>query len=744
MALPTKFIKKQGGFINLAALLCGGGADSVDRGTLPDGAQSLLLNGTSQYLERTFSTPTTQNTWTYSEWIKKCDISQNQVIFGNSAGSELFYFKTTDTIAAYDGSDVVSTGVFRDTHDYLHVVINFNGTTCNVWVNNVLAISTASHAFTLLNTAVGHRIGNDNANYYFGGYRAHGYFIDGTALTPDTFGHVSSSTGKWVADTPTGLTFGNNGHLLDFIDSDGSDTSGNGNDWTESGSPTYSSDTPVNNFATLNPLLKTGDTFTSGNLVTYGTGGDGGFPTMSFDVEDESGFYWEYGDGSTTGNGSTAGVLFFDSGHPDMDMLNYPLTDLSAVDAGLFVYGRGASASNNWDSRVKTSGGGAPSQNLVGAWASTDRIGILVRGGKVWLRVNGDWVDEDFAAATSPDTDDTGAILTGLTGNAWPIQMSDQASAAFPINFGATDFNYTVPTDSKVLSTANLPTPSKLSNLISIVTATETNIVSELAASNSYTNSLRIYKNQDSVEDWYYNFSHDESNAHHVEATPTYAAFPTLSGSDDFIGIEINADSDYGTAIGSSVVSGSDETIVDNTGSTRKVIIVFNRAGGNIFVHHPDMTSGELMYLNTVADDFASTAITSVTTNGFTLDQSVIGNGTYDYLVISDLSDLVFIGKGIGNGIADGGFTPMSIAPIFELMKRRGAGGEPWRLWTYPPKVNGVGSFLTLNTDAAQSSDSGNRVDLVSNGVKRRGTNSAINANGGEYLEVAFGLPVSA
>jgi hypothetical protein len=144
-----------------------------------------------------------------------------------------------------------------------------------------------------INAAVAHNIGRrGNASQYFSGYLTEINFIDGSALTPTSFGEFNSTTGVWQPIEYTG-SYGTNGFYLNFSDNAstttlGDDLSGNGNDWSTSGfsvtagadndslvdTPTnYGEDTGVGgevrgNYATFNPLNQnsTGVTLANGNL----------------------------------------------------------------------------------------------------------------------------------------------------------------------------------------------------------------------------------------------------------------------------------------------------------------------------------------------------------------------------------------------------------------------------------------------------------------------------------------------
>src|SRR6056300_1347676 len=94
-----------------------------------------------------------------------------------------------------------------------------------------------------------------NANdRYFAGYMAELHLIDGTALTPISFGEYDNISGIWKPKTYDG-SYGTNGYYLKFDDSAslGADSSGNSNDFTLNNitAADQATDTPTNNFCTL-------------------------------------------------------------------------------------------------------------------------------------------------------------------------------------------------------------------------------------------------------------------------------------------------------------------------------------------------------------------------------------------------------------------------------------------------------------------------------------------------------------
>jgi hypothetical protein len=123
------------------------------------------------------------------------------------------------------------------------------------------------------------------------------FWIDGQQLTPSSFGETDTTSGIWIPKAYTG-SFGTNGFYLKFASSGslGTDSSGNGNNFTVNNltSVDQSTDTPSNNFCTLNPLNVTpsgGHTFSNGNLEVTISAVDAGTPATLGVINGK--FYWE-------------------------------------------------------------------------------------------------------------------------------------------------------------------------------------------------------------------------------------------------------------------------------------------------------------------------------------------------------------------------------------------------------------------------------------------------------------------
>jgi hypothetical protein len=273
-----------------------------------DITNSLRYNpSSSDDLSRTPASSGDRQKWTYSVWVKKSDISNTQSILAvNLDGNNRFSFRLGepddfhlfDLVGGAFAYQIKSSASFRDVSAWYHFVIAFDTTQATdtnrvkIYVNGsqVTAFSTASYpsqnSNTPINNTVLHRIGSDASGDYFNGYLSEIYLIDGQQLTPSSFGETDTDTGIWKPKAYTG-SFGTNGFYLQFKNSAslGTDSSGNGNTFTVNNltSVDQSTDTPTNNFATLNPLaLTTRQTLSDGNLTATASSWTSAISTIAF------------------------------------------------------------------------------------------------------------------------------------------------------------------------------------------------------------------------------------------------------------------------------------------------------------------------------------------------------------------------------------------------------------------------------------------------------------------------------
>jgi len=298
---------------------------------------SLRFNsGSSDKLTRTTSTPTSQQKFTWSAWCKRTNIGTYNVIQGfyTDANNYLLVgFSSSDKIDIinYPNSTTarkITTALYRDVSAWYHIVVSIDTTLATatdrikLYVNGsqVTAFSTdtaPSQNANLLTNATTNAIGAGEGGSigYYNGYISEIYYIDGQALTPSSFGQTDPSTpssGIWVPKAYTG-SYGTNGFYLKFANSAslGTDSSGNGNTFTVNNltSVDQTTDTPTNNFCTLNPLINHASgslTFSEGNLKITGTGNAWVAVTGSLGIKKGK---WYYETKWTTGSNPTGSPM---------------------------------------------------------------------------------------------------------------------------------------------------------------------------------------------------------------------------------------------------------------------------------------------------------------------------------------------------------------------------------------------------------------------------------------------------
>ena len=259
--------------------------------------QSIRFNDDdSAYMSRTFSA-SNRKTLTFSCWVKRGNQGTNQNIFGpqtSNSGSgtygairlnpqnELDIFDYTNGTTNWR---LQSTQLLRDSSAWYHFVFSMDTSNSisserlRMYINGQRVTDFDVETQPSLNyegqwnNNLSHEIGaiqRGSTNQYFDGYLAEIVFIDGQALSCDSFGEFNSS-GIWIPKNVSALTFGTNGFHIDGRDASdlGDDESGNGNDFTTSGLAAHDQvlDSPTNNFSTMNPLANPGSaTVAEGNL----------------------------------------------------------------------------------------------------------------------------------------------------------------------------------------------------------------------------------------------------------------------------------------------------------------------------------------------------------------------------------------------------------------------------------------------------------------------------------------------
>jgi len=411
------------------------------------------------------------DTWSYSCWLKRGDISeQGHGLLKANTNAGLYFLSTGALVINDDGASAhTSTELFRDVGAWYHILFTGNGTTNKVYVNNSqLTFSGGTPNIGDINNNVAHSISKSAAGVeYMDGYLAEIHFVDGTEKSPTDFAETNDN-GVWIPKEYTG-SYGTNGFYLQFKQTGtsanasgiGADTSGNDNHFAVSNlaATDITTDTPQNNFATGNPLIhiaggnitpsfSEGNTkWTSGANASYGTSGHGNIAVTN------GKWYWEMKIDAGRNNGVTCGIA------PTSVFENHygtsTSTDYTFARDNLGSYGY--QFTNSGSKKVTgTSGGNASSYGTN--WSVDDIIGVAMDldNDTLTFYLNGTSQNEAFSSL--PDVYYTPAWY-GYYDTVWEFNAGNPYNAISSGNADANgygNFEYAVPSGFYALCTKNL------------------------------------------------------------------------------------------------------------------------------------------------------------------------------------------------------------------------------------------------------------------------------------------------
>ena len=282
-----------------------------------------LEQDNTEYLHKTPGSSGNRRTFTLSAWIKRTEFARlsggGDYIFQagdgdyNQSDRTMLKFNHDDTIYFGGGSAylIKTNRVFRDASAWYHIAMIVDttdgtaGDRLKLYVNGVretdLATNTApdqNFQFAFMKDDK-HVVGynhTDSSNP-MSGYIAEVVWLDGTAANITDLGRVDSN-GVWVPKDVSGLSVGTNGCYLDFKDSSnlGNDASG-GTDFTLNNIAAIdqATDTPTNNFCTMNQNARTNGNIRTQEGGTYVTtdGGSGWCSMLGSMAMSAGKWYWE-------------------------------------------------------------------------------------------------------------------------------------------------------------------------------------------------------------------------------------------------------------------------------------------------------------------------------------------------------------------------------------------------------------------------------------------------------------------
>ena len=113
-------------------------------------------------------------------------------------------------------------------------------------------------------------------------------------------------------------------------------------------------------------------------------------------------------------------------------------------------------------------------------------------------------------------------------------------------------------------------------------------------------------------------------------------------------------------------------------------------------------------------------------------------NKTYICYAFKNVQGFSKFGTYKGNGNANGVFAFTGFKVGFVMIKKTD-GSENWKIWDNKrPGFNDLNYQQNVNAAEAESDSSNNRLDLLSNGFKLRGSGDTFNSSGGNYIYMAF------
>jgi hypothetical protein len=226
------------------------------------------------------------------------------------------------------------------------------------------------------------------------------------------------------------------------------------------------------------------------------------------------------------------------------------------------------------------------------------------------------------------------------------------------------------------------------------------------------------------------------------------ASNTTASNSDGSITSTVSVNATSGFSIVSYTGNGSaGATVGHGLGSTPKMVIVKRRnTAAQWNVYHESLGNTGALYLNdtiafnVVAGFWNNTSPNSTT---FTLGTDAAGNGsgdTYIAYCFAEKQGFSKFGSYVGNGSADGTFVYTGFKPAFVMIKRTDAAGHYWHIYDNKRSSSGGSNIMddVLYPNENFAEYSGDKLDIISNGIKFRSGNTDINASGGTYIYMVF------
>jgi hypothetical protein len=749
----------------------------------------------SPYLSKSFTSVTSTKKFTVSFWFKPSAIPQsNYSGFLDVGGDNAFALFADSTIYFFEGGGAQfywrPKMLFRDCSAWYHVVLACDSTLATqtdrvkIYINGVLQTDfynnsgpSQNYDFGLNTTGNTRYIGTKvSTSSYYDGYLAEYYQIDGQQLDASSFGEFDADSGIWKPIQYTG-TFGDAGYYLDFENSGslGADQSGNGNNFTPTNlaSTDQTTDTPTNNFCTLNFLdTPSGSTFSEGNLKIDTSVGQEAFTRSTIGLQTGK---WYFEAKITTSNVREAVGIY--------------KTDATLTDgtARISYYSRfGHILKGN---TLITTGATFGNGDIIGTAFDLDASTVsFYKNGSL----QGTVTSIDSSTWTPMFQDASNAYACGAIYNFGNPPTGFTISSGNSDDNGYGNFEYAPPSGYLALCTQNLATElsptiddaSQYFNTVlysgnSTTNRTVTGVgfqpdftwfkgrtpsaidhalfdsnrgATKILISNNTNAEITVSESLKSFDSDGVTLGNDLGDYGVNNSARTYALWSwkanggtTSSNTDGTITSTVQANPTAGFSIVTFTGNGSGgATVGHGLGKTPSVLIQKRRNSTSGWpVYHQAYGINNYTFLHlTDANIFNSTGQTwvGISSSTFSLGTAASWNangGTYVTYCFAEIEGYSKFGKYTGNGSTDGTFVYTGFRPSFVLTKRTDVNGYSWGMAdSKRSPYNQANEHLFANASDTEYTTL-DKKDLLSNGFKHR-TNLYGNLSGGTYIYMAF------
>jgi hypothetical protein len=706
------------------------------------------------------------------------------------------------TVAKWTGSShafrLTTTRLFRDTAAWYHIVIAFDTTQATasnrikIYVNGeqVTDFGTASYPSQNYSTDINHTephylgLTSNNTSNPFDGYMAEVQLVDGQQLDASSFGETDEDSGIWKPIAYTG-SYGTNGFYLDFGNSGslGADQSGNGNSFTTTNfaSTDQTPDTPTNHFCTWNYR---GDTASHGNFI-HGMLQYSGQNTNAI-WQGSHGFrsgkwYWEHKNGSGSGYPSI-GILS-DKHHGELSQT-------------FFAWRVWLQTGNIYNEAGSVGSLGAFSNTDI------LMVAVDADNGKVWFGKNGSWWNSgNPASGTTPAYSNlptsgfqhiTPALQqyrSGSTNFGYPPPGFSIASGNSDAN-GYGNFEYAPPSGFYALCSANLaefatPDIDKPTDYFNTVLYSGNAGTNRSITGMGFQPDFLWHKERSSIRNYSLVNSSTgtnaslQSNSAAAESTmPSFVSFDsdgftvtqngstnpnwnesgvtkvvwgwkinggsTSTNTNGTISTTVQANQDLGISILTYTGTQANATIGHGLSKAPEVMIAKIRNegtygwGGNWWTFR---NTGQFQ-INTQSSYYENAVYwqnTDPSNTVITMGGQVEANRSGKNMIawcFHSVEGFSKMGVYKGNGNNLGKFVYTGFKPAFVFLKRA-TNTSNFVLWDGVRNTYNQGNFQ-LFSNSSEAEDNTGAFDFLSNGFRLRNTNATWNANGDEYVYMAF------